>query len=1202
MEIRLDETQLTGSLEMDGLPEINETFIFLSLRQSRIDFTELEFLLNETILSRLEPLGALGFRGQFIGYPTDFVATGDFTSKIGKISSDINLKLDEQSIDQSVYSGKLTLSDFDLGAYLDDTLNFQKVNVSGEIKGRGLTKETADFSLNGEISSIGIRGYPYKNIVTNARFASQFFKGELKINDPNLEFSAEGSVDLRNNINQIKIVGTLDTAFFHNLNLTAREVFLQTKLDIDIRGLELDSLVGSIDLRDVFLKVDDESITLETVSLLSAREKDIRSLKLESTILDAFTEGNFLFSSLFLDIPSLFKELRLNIENNAEAIESYYVKKTKIPERYAADFSFMVKDLEPVIDILDIDLSVSRNTLIEGRFSSGPITNLQAFTVADTIVTGTNTFLRTDFEFHVSKQSDSTEALAMVYIHSRAQEIGKVKFRNLITEVIWDGNHIDVDLALAQQETTNRFDLRGTVDFRNRTHIKLLPSTISVLDKQWLVHPDNNLIIDGSDWTFENFGFLQNEQSIILSGLISEDSTKLLSLNIQNFDLANINPLILRKLQGELDASIVANDFYRERNIENTILITELTVDDFLFGNVIGKNIWDPVANMFNIEFLIDRLGSRIVNCSGYYNPNDSESPLNIKANFNEANLKMFEPFIDEIFSQFQGTLTGVYTITGMLAEPQFNGEGRVANAGMMVNYLKTVYQFKGILGLTPTSIYFKEIELTDAFRNNAKLNGAITHSNFTNMGITLNGQFDDFQVLNTTVRDNSLFYGQAFASGRVGFSGPLSNLVITATATTRRNTRLYIPISGTTSVEQKEYINFVSFRDSTYIASLSADVSKKVALTGVTIDFNIDVTPDAYCEIIFDLKAGDIIRGRGNGKLNLQLDTKGEFNMFGPIEFTEGWYNFTLYDIINKEFQIKSGSSIVWYGDPYQGTLKIDASYNQLASLAPILNDPSYMNVPQLKRKYPVQVLLKLDGPMLSPQINFDIVSKDLPKSVPVEGRPPVSLDIEFAAFKSRLDEQELKRQVFSLIVLRRFSPPESFNTSGSLVNSVSELFSNQLSYWLSQVDENLEIDVDLGTMDQETFNTFQLRMSYTFLNGRLRVTRDGTVGNQPTAGATDARNDIATALGDWTVDYLLSPDGKFKVKMYSRTNVNPVASGLNSPNAITTGVSLMHTQNFNEVRDLFRASWRRNRTSAPREEDLNPDEEAIKEDEDGG
>lgn len=332
--------------------------------------------------------------------------------------------------------------------------------------------------------------------------------------------------------------------------------------------------------------------------------------------------------------------------------------------------------------------------------------------------------------------------------------------------------------------------------------------------------------------------------------------------------------------------------------------------------------------------------------------------------------------------------------------------------------------------------------------------------------------------------------------------------------------------------------------------------------MTGITLDLNLDITPDAYTEIIFDIKSGDIIRGRGNGDLKLQLNTNGEFNMFGLIEFTEGAYNFTLYDIINKEFNIRAGSRISWFGDPYQGVLNLTATYRQLTSLGPILSDQTLADDPQIRRKYPVEVLLKLNGPMLSPEIEFDLESKDLPDNVVVEGKPPVRLNFEFAAFKARIDEQELKRQVFSLIILRRFSPPESFSTSGSIAGSVSEFLSNQLSYWLSQVDENLEIDLDLGSLDPEAYNTFQLRLSYSFFNGRLRVTRDGSYSNQ-------YRSDLA-AIGDWTVDYLLTPDGKFRVKMFNRTNINAINTSVGSQNPMTTGFSLLHTQNFNDINEL--------------------------------
>jgi hypothetical protein len=237
------------------------------------------------------------------------------------------------------------------------------------------------------------------------------------------------------------------------------------------------------------------------------------------------------------------------------------------------------------------------------------------------------------------------------------------------------------------------------------------------------------------------------------------------------------------------------------------------------------------------------------------------------------------------------------------------------------------------------------------------------------------------------------------------------------------------------------------------------------------------------------------------------------------------------------------------------------------------------------MRRKYPAEVLLKLDGAMMSPQINFDVVANELPNAVPIDGKPTVALNQDFKAFKAKMDEQELKRQVFSLIMLRRFSPQDAFATGGSsgLYSSVSELLSNQLSYWLTQVDQNLEVNFDLGNFDQEAFNTFQLRLSYSFLNGRLRVTRDGVFNNQTN------KSEVANMLGDWTVDYLLTPDGKFKVKMYNRTNINQL-SALTQQTAITTGFSLMNTQSFNTWKELLTAARNRRKKELeqkPKQED---------------
>ena len=66
----------------------------------------------------------------------------------------------------------------------------------------------------------------------------------------------------------------------------------------------------------------------------------------------------------------------------------------------------------------------------------------------------------------------------------------------------------------------------------------------------------------------------------------------------------------------------------------------------------------------------------------------------------------------------------------------------------------------------------------------------------------------------------------------------------------------------------------------------------------------------------------------------------------------------------------------------------------------------------------------------------------------------------------------------------------------------------------------------------------------------------------------------------------------------MYSRTNVNPILNSINNQTAITTGASIIYTQTFDELRDLFRSS-RDRKGSEPQPIDLNA--EALKED-DGG
>ncbi|MEO5978912.1 MAG: translocation/assembly module TamB domain-containing protein, partial [Chryseolinea sp.] len=1078
MKIDIGNTHLAGSLDMDGLPNINETFMILNLTHSSVDPDDLAFMFNENTMQRIAPLGRLVLDGQFLGYPTDFVANGNFTSSLGGIKSDINFKVNEKDIDKSTYSGSLSLSSFDLGAYLDDTTTFQRVSMNGKILGSGLTQHTADFRLDGHVYSIGIKGYNYRNIQTNARVASERFDGFLQIDDPNLQIKARGSVDLRDDRNIVNIVASIDTAFLHNLNLTKDSIFLHADFIADTKGLTLDSLEGTASLKNFKIDFNGEHLELESIQLDAKRDKNQRAFILQTSLADAEVTGVYYLTDLFNDLEMLSKEITLNLQNNSASTKEYYKAKTAKPKVYNANVTLTLKDMKPLTKLLNIDASLSPNTIVHGTFTSGYTTIFQAYTAFDSLQLGSSLFLKSQVDLTASKISDSTNVLGSFSLNSDNQHMSPTfKTKNLLVEGIWNKNRIDFGLDVDQDGQTNYVRLKGDVNFSpDSTRITMDPSVLKILEREWHFSENNNVTIIGSDWSFHNIALRNEDQAVVLNGDVSKNPSKILSLDIFNLDLSLLNVVSKMKFKGVMDAGIDMSSYYATPTIQNELKINGLTINDFLIGEVSGKNKWDTTQQKFVTNLFIDRTQKRILSLTGEYDPKDKVSPIDMVANLEKANLSIVEPFIQDIFTDIGGTVSGEFKITGKPDAPDIRGEGTIADGQLVVNYLQTLYQLTGKVGLTSTSIYFKDIDLVDIYRNKAKLDGAILHQNFNNMSIAMNSTFSNFQVLNTNNKDNTLFYGQAYASGDVGFQGLLSDLKITSNAKTEKNTNVHIPISGASSTEQEEYITFVNFTDTATVRKAALQINKKkVRLTGVSFELNLDVTPDAYCEIIFDEKSGDIIRGRGNGDLKISVDSKGEFQMFGPFEFTEGRYNFTLYDIVNKEFEIKPGSRINWIGDPYQGVMDIDASYNQLASIYPILqtntNNNNSGDNTSLRRKYPVQVILLLDGPMLSPTINFDIIA-DIPKQyTSTDGQ---NMDIAFQAFKSRWDEQELKRQVFSLIVLRRFSPAESFDTSGSVASSLSELLSNQLSYWMSQVDENLELDVDVASMDQASFNTF--------------------------------------------------------------------------------------------------------------------------------
>jgi hypothetical protein len=240
--------------------------------------------------------------------------------------------------------------------------------------------------------------------------------------------------------------------------------------------------VGAAQFTRTLVQFRDETIKLDSIRIVSANDKGFRDLLLRSSLVDLSLKGNFYYTTMFTDIERLVHEFILNIKNDPVAISKYYNEKRKSEQAYRAVIQVNVHDLNPLFQVLDIDLHTSPETHIEGVFSNSSTSNLHFFTRFDSLSYDGQLFTGNEVEFSGSKLRDSTQVLAQLTITSEGQQLSKVlKTKDLFLEGIWNKDHVDLMFDINQVGYNNSLRIASEVDFlADSTKIKILPSEIRV--------------------------------------------------------------------------------------------------------------------------------------------------------------------------------------------------------------------------------------------------------------------------------------------------------------------------------------------------------------------------------------------------------------------------------------------------------------------------------------------------------------------------------------------------------------------------------------------------------------------------------------------------------------------------------------------------------------------------------------------------
>lgn len=1169
-------TQFVGDLSIAGLPDFEKSFIHFDAQKLSTSKNDLEkfpippfdkpsFL---SLPSELDKLGIMSYKGKFDGFVNDFVTYGTFKTDVGSIKTDLQVKSNKSKPVE--YSGTIATTNFNLSKLFPQVKFVGPMSLSAEVKGKGLKSEELDAQFDGIVQSIFYNNYQYNDVKVDGLFKKQVFTGFVVSKDTNANFDFNGSIDFNNKVPKMDFISTINNFDLEKTHFSTPQLNgkVSSQILINLNGNSIDNLSGQVNFDNTIYINTEKIYKLSSFNLDLDQSGVMKNIRLNSNIANIQLKGKYNLSTL----SDAFKQY-LN-----EYFPTFVKTKTRYIYSDKADLTVKIKNFTIVKELFLKDLMIAPNSLVEASFDAS-INYLYAKTNSDVINYSGIKFnnnqininsLPNGVEFNYrSKSINVSDSLAfrnpsLVFIAN-----DKVSNFNLNWDNLVSPNYSGIMAGKAVFENTN-----ATILFDKIKYV--------IDDSVWQIVKTTPIVIDTAfSVLFNSLTFYNQNQLITIDGKLSKNRDEKLDVFIQNFKLAQLNPF-LKDSKLTIDGSLTGNTSifgaFGKTILSSDISFKELKLNNKLIGYGEVKSEYNPEKDYINIDgfsaFAKDFDGNLMKNIvfNGYYYPKRKDDNIDIKFRAEPFDLSLLQPYLKDILTFKIGYLNGNGTVTGTLDNPQINAKLKFFKCVMVVDFLNVQYTVNGFVDIMPKQINFENLEIRDKMGNVGSVYGNIFHNNFKDMRIDFDINTNKLMVLNTTSANNPAYYGTAYASGNAGIYGFLDDIKMELNMKTNGGTYFYIPLDGPSEVGNNDFIRFVT-----------KDTLKPIVKTtksNFSLDFNLEATKDAEVQLIFDEKSGDIIKARGDGILNMKINSKGKFDMFGDYVLSTGDYLFTLEDFVTKKFEIQSGSSIKWNGNVYKANIDIIANYKQRASVKPLFPNDSLNNY---NKRFPVDCKLFMKDKLTSPDITFGI-------------ELPTIDETTRSAIKSILnDDAELKRQWFSLLLLRSFVTPISFSGSGGIkageayegaVSSGTEILSNKVSSWLNGVTKDIDIGVNYRPGGTLSSDELDLALSKQLFNDRLSIDGNFGVSNNNSTSSTatsnsSKNNNSSNLIGDVTLEYKLSESGKYRVKGFNRSNDNTEAATNGGP--FTQGVGVFYREEYESLSELYRryiSKLKRNKT----------------------
>lgn len=980
-----------------------------------------------------------------------------------------------------------------------------------------------------DIPSFYFKGERYENLSAHIEKSGNEYGMNVMLDNPGAAFEIAADGVITDSWKQADVMCRIENIDLFKAGLTSHPSGrLSGLIALEVEGTEADDAEGTLSVNNLsFSDISSKTLTLDRLILNNYSDDEGKHIILDSDFLTLRADGKFRYKDV---VPAVKNMLAANIPGifRATAIHSQPVSldysatlfADDRPERYFGikyvpgsditvkgridtennestlhlDAPFIVQNGNKVIKDTKVDLVLSAVDESLLKFSTDlPVKNGRGFIAAD--ISSFNDFIK--------------------------------------ASINWD---VKNDKAISGGLALNARLMKNPLSSKPDVELSLLPSSINIKGGEWKVDRAK-VVYDGSRLDLSNIRLWHDSQFVEVDGVASSSSDDVVKISLNEidlnyvFDILNINYVTFG---GIASGEVEGYGLFSKNPGASTkrLFVKGLSYNGAVLGDGNLSSKWHNDSKMVSIRADIRDMGKpderRALVDGGIWVTHDSLS-FDMKAN--KVNAGLLRPFMAAFAEDFSGKASGDLKLYGTFKDIDMIGKAFADSVAIKIGFTNVVYHGSDSVYLDKGHIRIPSFRLYDTKGNSAVFSGDLYHNYFHDP--TFEFKIRDAHRLlcyDTNAQINPDWYGKIYGNGNATLSGRPGVVSMMVDMSTAPNSSFTFVLNDNQDAANYNFLTFSDHRREMREEAMRKTVGKETGPANLTAErptvFNMEirgtVTPDAVMTLVMDPKAGDKITARGSGAMQIDYSTESDdMKMYGKYTLEEGSYNFSLQDLILRDFVIKNGSTISFNGDPLQANLDITANYRVNTNLSDL--DKSFSSDRDLNRtNVPVDAVLHVEGDMQNPNISFDIELPTLTQEVVRKVKSVISTD------------DMMNRQIIYLLALNRFYTPEYMGNTGNggeFASVASSTISSQLSNIMGQLTDKFTLAPSFRS-DKGDFSDMEVdvALSSRLLNNRLLLN-----GN---FGYRDKNTSMTTFVGDFDIEYLLSKSGTLRLKAYNHFN----------------------------------------------------------------